>query len=81
MLFMIPFVSNFVIPCAVAMAAIGFCYIIKVTRDAAMVAYKVATNHIPHLQEGINDLKEGQKEQTDQLKEINRNLFAIATKH
>ena len=42
--------------------------------------YRVATNHLPHLQAGIDDLKIGQKEQTELLKQVNQNLFIIAKK-
>jgi len=58
---------------------------------AALWLNNVRTNHLPHLQIGIDDLKLGQKEQTaalerildrqtDELKSINASLVVIAAK-
>jgi len=46
--------------------------------SSALWIYRVATNHLPHLQAGIDGVKEAQKEQITLLVSMDKSLAVIA---
>lgn len=80
-------VAELIISLGVGLGLMGLGFVIK----GALWLNNVRTNHIPHLQKGIDRLEAGQKEQTvtlerildkqtDELRQINASLVVIAAK-